>query len=162
MRKLYEIEADLENLIELDADRFVDGETGEIVNREVWDSLQMEWSQKVEGVALGYKNEMAIVDAMKKEVDELTKRINRHKKKAEGYKSFINAVLEGKKFESSRCYIRPTKSKSLEWDGNPEGLEEYLIAQPPKFDQATARKDLMAGKQIPHCKLIEKTSVSIK
>lgn len=26
MRKLYEIEADLANLIELDADRFVDGE----------------------------------------------------------------------------------------------------------------------------------------
>lgn len=162
MRKLYEIEADLENLIELDADRFVDGETGEIVNREVWDSLQMEWSQKVEGVALGYKNEMAIVDAMKKEVDELTKRINRHKKKAEGYQSFLNAVLEGKKFESSRCYIRPTKSKALEWDGNTEGLEEYLIPQEPRFDKATARKDLIAGKKIPHCTLVEKTSVSIK
>lgn len=162
MRKLYEIQEDIEKLIELDAERFVDGETGEIVNREVWDSLQIEWSQKIEGVACGYKNEMAIVTALKNEVDELNERIKRHSKKAEGYKSFLNVVLEGKKFESSKCAIKPTKSKVCEWDGNTEGLDAYMVAQPPKFDKATARKDLIAGKSVPHCTLVEKTSVSIK
>ena len=47
MRKLYEIEQDIANLIEIDADRFVDGTTGEIISKEDFDALQMEWSAKV-------------------------------------------------------------------------------------------------------------------
>lgn len=162
MRKLYEIEADLANLIELDADRFCDGETGEIVSREAFDALQMEWSAKVEGIALGYKNESAEAEAIKAEIEKLTERMNRHKKKAEGYKSFLNMVLAGKKFETAKCLIKPTKSKSVEWNGNTEGLEDYMIPQEPKFDKAQARKDLLAGKIVPNCVLVEKTSVSIK
>ena len=162
MRKLYEIEADIENLIELDAERFVNGETGEIVNREVWDSLHMEWSQKVEGVALGYKNAMAMAESIKKEVDELTERMNHYKKMAEGYKSFLQMVLDGKKFETSRCVVRQTKSKSVEWDGCRDGLGEYLTDVEPKFNKAQARKDLLAGKYVPHCKLVENASISIK
>ncbi len=162
MRKLYEIENDIANLIELDADRFVDGETGEIVDREAWENLQMEWQDKVEGVALGYKNETAEAEAIKAEIEKLTERMNRHKKKADGFKSFLAVVLEGKKFETARVAIRQTKSKSVEWNGNAEGLEAYMVPQPAKFDKAQARKDLMAGKEVPNCVLIEKTSVSIK
>ena len=162
MRKLYEIEADIERIIEVGADRFVDGETGEIIDKEQFDALQMEWSAKVEGVALGYKNESAEAEAIKQEIEALTERMNRHKKKAEGYKSFLNMVLAGKKFETSKCIVKPTKSKSVEWNGSTEGLDEYMIPQPAKFDKATARKDLLAGKVVPNCVLVEKTSVSIK
>lgn len=162
MRKLYEIENDLANIIEIGADRYVDGETGEIIDKETFDALQMEWSDKVEGVALGYKNESAEADAIKQEIEALTERMNRHKKKAEGYKAFLNMVLAGKKFETSKCLVKPTKSKSVEWNGNTEGLEDYMIPQEPKFDKASARKDLLAGKVVPNCVLVEKTSVSIK
>lgn len=162
MRKLYEIEEDISNLIELDADRYVDGMTGEIVSREAFDALQMEWSKKIEGVCLGYKNEKAEADAIKQEIEALTERMNRHKKKAEGYKSFLNMVLAGKKFETAKCIVKPTKSKSVEWNGKTEGLEDYMIPQEPKFDKAQARKDLLAGKEVPNCILVEKTSVSIK
>ena len=95
MRKLYEIEQDIANLIEVGADRFVDGETGEIISKEDFDALQMEWSAKVEGIALGYKNEDAEAKAIKEEIDKLTERMNRHKKKAEGYKNFLAMVLDG-------------------------------------------------------------------
>lgn len=162
MRKLYEIEQDIANLIELDADRFVDGATGEIISKEDFDALQMEWSDKVEGVALGYKNECSEADAIKQEIEALTERMNRHKKKAEGYKSFLNMVLAGKKFETAKCIVKPTKSKSCEWDGNTEGLENYLVPQEPKFNRAQALKDLKAGVNVPHCTLVEKTGVSIK
>lgn len=162
MRKLYEIEEDIANLIELDADRYVDGMTGEIVSKEDFDALQMEWSAKVEGIALGYKNESAEAEAIKAEIEKLTERMNRHKKKAEGYKSFLNMVLAGKKFETAKCIVKPTKSKSVEWNGKTEGLEDYMIPQEPKFDKAQARKDLLAGVEVPHCTLVEKTGVSIK
>lgn len=162
MRKLYEIEQDIANLIEIDADRFVDGETGEIISKEDFDALQMEWSAKVEGIALGYKNESAEAEAIKAEIEKLTERMNRHKKKAEGYKTFLASILGGKKFETAKCIVKPTKSKSVEWNGKTEGLEDYMIPQEPKFDKAQARKDLLAGKEVPNCTLVEKTSVSIK
>ncbi len=162
MRKLYEIENDLANIIELGADKYVDGESGEIISRADFDALQMEWSEKVEGIALGYKNEDAEAKAIKEEIDKLTERMNRHKKKAEGYKNFLAVVLEGKKFETARALVKPTKSKVCEWDGNTEGLEAYLTPQAPKFDKAQARKDLLAGVVVPHCTLVEKNSVSIK
>lgn len=162
MRKLYEIQDDLAKIIEVGADRFVDGETGEIIDKETFDALQMEWQDKIEGVALGYKNEDAEAKAIKEEIDKLTERMNRHKKKAEGYKNFLAMVLNGKKFETAKALVKPTKSKVCEWDGSFEGLEKYAIPQEPKFDKASARKDLLAGMEVPHCTLVEKTSVSIK
>ena len=162
MRKLYEIQDDLANIIEIGADRYLDGMTGEIISKEDFDNLQMEWSAKVEGIALGYKNEDAEAKAIKEEIDKLTERMNRHKKKAEGYKNFLAMVLEGKKFETAKALVKPTKSKVCEWDGSFEGLEKYAIPQEPKFDRAQARKDLLAGVEVPHCTLVEKTSVSIK
>ena len=162
MRKLYEIEQDIANLIEVGADRFVDGETGEIISKEDFDALQMEWSAKVEGIALGYKNEDAEAKAIKEEIDKLTERMNRHKRKAEGYKNFLAMVLEGKKFETAKALVKPTKSKVCEWDGNTEGMEKYLVPQEPKFHKAQARKDLLAGVEVPHCTLVEKTGGSIK
>ena len=162
MRKLYEIEQDIANLIEVGADRFVDGETGEIISKEDFDALQMEWSAKVEGIALGYKNEDAEAKAIKEEIDKLTERMKRHQKKAEGYKNFLAMVLDGKKFETAKALVKPTKSKVCEWDGNTEGMEKYAIPQEPKFDKAQARKDLLAGVEVPHCTLVEKSSVSIK
>ena len=161
MRKLYEIESDLANIIEIGADRYVDGESGEIISKEDFDALQMEWQDKIEGIALGYKNEDAEAKAIKEEIDKLTERMNRHKKKAEGYKNFLAMVLEGKKFETAKALVKPTKSKVCEWDGSFEGLEKYAIPQEPKFDKASARKDLLAGMEVPHCTLVEKTSVSI-
>ena len=161
MRKLYEIEDDLARIIEVGADRYVDGDTGEIISKEDFEGLQMEWKDKVEGVCLGYKNEQAQADAIKSEIDKLTERMNRHKKRAEGFRQFIEVVLQGQKFETARCVVKQTKSKVCEWDGKTDGLEEYLIPQEPKFDKAQARKDLIAGKEIPHCTLVEKVSAKI-
>ena len=65
MRKLYEIEDDLANLIELDADRFVNGETGEIIDRKAFDDLQVEWNAKIEAIICGYKNEDILAKSIK-------------------------------------------------------------------------------------------------
>jgi len=162
MRKLYEIEDDLARIIEIGADRYVDGLSGEIISKEDFDALKMEWHEKVEGICLGYKNETAEGDAIKKEIENLTERMNRHYKKALGYKNFLAGVLNGRKFETGKVFVRPTISKSVEWDGSFEGLEKYIVPQEPKFDKAMARKDLIAGEKVPHCVLVEKTSVSIK
>ena len=57
--KLYEINQQLERLLELDTERMVDTETGEILTAEDIDQLKMDRVEKIEGCLVVYKNKMA-------------------------------------------------------------------------------------------------------
>lgn len=163
MRKLYEIEADLANLIELDADRFCDGETGEIVSREAFDALQMEWSKKIEGVCLGYKNEKAEADAIKAEIDKLTERKKRHEKRAEGYKNFLKNVLAGQKFETSKVAVSYRTTKDVVNVTNMALLpKEYLRFAEPEPNKIAIKEAIKSGKKVDGAELVDKTSMSVK
>ena len=76
MRPLYEIDAAI-----LAA---VDQETGEILDTEKLDALQMEREAKLEGVALWVKDLKAEADAVKAEADKLTARKKALENKIEG------------------------------------------------------------------------------
>ena len=163
MRKLYEIEADLANLIELDADRFCDGETGEIVSREAFDALQMEWDKKIEGVCLGYKNEDAEAKAIAAEIKALTERKKRHEKRAEGYKNFLQTVLNGKKFETSKVAVSYRTTKDVVNVTNMALLpKEYLRFADPEPDKVAIKEAIKSGKKVDGAELINKTSMSVK
>ena len=163
MRKLYEIEADLANLIELDADRFCDGETGEIVSREAFDALQMEWSKKIEGVCLGYKNEKAEADAIKAEIDKLTERKKRHEKRAEGYKNFLQNVLAGQKFETSKAAVSYRTTKDVVNVTNMALLpKEYLRFGDPEPNKIAIKEAIKSGKKVDGAELVDKTSMSVR
>lgn len=165
MRKLYEIDDDIAKLIEIDADRYVDGETGEIVSKEAFEALQVEREKKIEGVALGYKNEDAEAKAIKAEIDKLTERMKIHQKRAEGYKQFLAWVLAGAKFETAKCSIKFSKSQAVELD---DGLdiyslpEEYLRYKEPEVNKAQLKTDLKAGKQIEGVTLVTRENIQIK
>jgi len=163
MRKLYEIEDDLANLIELDADRFVSGETGEIISREAFDALQVEWKDKVEAVALGYKNEKAEAEAIKAEIANLKERMERHERRADGYKQFLTNVLNGQKFETAKASCNWRKSEVVEIGCDVRTLPElYLKYADPKPDKTLLKKDIKAGKVIPGVAVVVKNNMSIK
>ena len=163
MRKLYEIEEDIANLIELDADRYVDGMTGEIVSREAFDALQMEWSKKIEGVCLGYKNEKAEADAIKAEINKLTERMKRHEKRAEGYKNFLQNVLAGQKFETSKVAVSYRTTKDVVNVTNMALLpKEYLRFPEPEPNKIAIKEAIKSGKKVDGAELVDKTSMSVK
>ena len=64
--KLYEINAALEAL--------VDPETGELMDYDAFEALQMARDDKIEGMALWYKDMVAEAKAIKEEADTLTAR----------------------------------------------------------------------------------------
>lgn len=163
MRKLYEIEADLANLIELDADRFCDGETGEIVSREAFDALQVEWKDKVEAVALGYKNEKAEAEKIKAEIDNLTERKKRHEKRAEGYKNFLQNVLAGQKFETGKAAVTYRTTKDVVNVTNISLLpKEYLRFAEPEPNKIAIKEAIKSGKKVDGAELVDKTSMSVR
>ena len=163
MRKLYEIKEDIANLIEINADRFVNGETGEIINKADFDALQMEYSEKMEGVALGYKREVAMAEAIDAEIKALKARKDYHDKKAEGYKGFMAAELAGNKFETPKVRISWRKSEAVEVTNIDRLPEKYLrIVTNIDPDKKQLKADLKAGAVVDGCQLVTKNNIQIK
>ena len=164
MRALYDIDAAI-----LDC---VDQETGEILDAEKLDALQMEREQKLEGVALCIKDLKAEAEAVKAEADRLTARKKAVDNKIDGLKNWLIYALDGGRLQTPRCKVYLTHNQRLAVADEP-GLVEYLMNtltyrdQFLKFSEPELKKDaikkaLKDGDVIPGAVLEETESVVIK
>ena len=162
MRSLYEIDQEL-----LDC---VDMETGEILDPEKLDALQMERERKLEGVALWIKDLNAEAAAVKEEADKLTARRKALDNKVAGLKNWLLYALNGEKLKTPRCNVYQTHSTRLAVSDEEE-LIDFLwsLDDPDKFlkVQPELRKDeikkaLKDGFHIPGAALETTESVVIK
>lgn len=90
----------------------VDEETGEILNLEELEKLEMAKEQKIENVSLLYKEVRAESDAIKNEIDRLTARLKKNNNKAESLLKFLNIILNGNQFKTARveCNYRQSEA----------------------------------------------------
>ena len=162
MRALYEIDQDI-----LDC---VDMETGEILDAEKLDALQMERETKLEGVSLWVKDLTAEANAVKEEADKLTARKRALDNKIQALKSWLLIALNGEKLKTPRCNVYQTHSKRLAVEDE-AGLISFLktLEDPGRFVRYTEelRKDeikkaLKDGYVIPGAALETTESVVIK
>ena len=163
MRALYEIDQDI-----LDC---VDVETGEILDTEKLDALQMERETKLEGVALWVKDLKAEAAAVKEEADKLTARKKALDNKIEGLKNWLLYALDGGKLKTARCNVYQTHSQRLavvdeeklvqylKLDDDPD---RYLRFREPELKKDEIKKALKDGEFFPGAALEETESVVIK
>ena len=159
MRALYEIDADLENLLSQ-----VD-ENGELlIDDEALNALLMERTDKLEGVALAIKNIAAEVTAIKTEETILKERRERLEKKRDGLTEWLRQALNGEKFETARCQITYRKSEAVKID------DAVFFKRPPaRFIKITKTADktaikaaLKAGEKVRGAVLEEKQNMNIR
>lgn len=105
MRALYEIDAEILEC--------VDTETGEIVDEERLNALEMERDKKIEGVILWRKDLLAEAEAVKAEGAKLYKRGKGCENKAEQLKKWVEFALAGDKFKTDRCSVSYRKTSSI-------------------------------------------------
>ena len=163
MRALYEINQDI-----LDC---IDDESGEILDVEKLDALQMEREAKLEGVALWVKDLKAEAAAVKEEADKLTARKKALDNKIEGLKNWLLFALDGEKLSTARCKVYQTHSQKLtvtdeeklvqylKLDDDPE---KYLRFKDPELRKDEIKKALKDGEFFPGAALEETESVVIK
>ena len=163
MRALYEIDQDI-----LDC---VDVETGEILDTEKLDALQMERETKLEGVALWVKDLKAEAAAVKEEADKLTARKKALDNKIEGLKNWLLYARDGGKLKTARCNVYQTHSQRLavvdeekliqylKLDDDPD---RYLRFREPELKKDEIKKALKDGEFFPGAALEETESVVIK
>ena len=158
MRKLYEIDKDIENF-EWD----IDLETGEILNPDALDDLQMERDAKIEGVGLKIKNLTAELDAVKREKANFDSRAKSLEREIEGYKQFLVYALQGEKFKTDKVVMSFRKSESVLVKDDYLVPDEYCnITVVRKPDKKVLKDALKKGAEIMGCELVEKQNVSVK
>ena len=105
MRSLYDIDQDILACI--------DEETGE-PDAEKLDALMMERNEKIENLACWHKDLLSEAAAIKAEEKALAERRQAKERRAESISRYLEKVLAGQKFETSRAVCSFRKSQKVE------------------------------------------------
>ena len=163
MRALYDIDQDILGC--------VDAETGEILDAEKLDALEMERERKLEGVTLWVKDLSAEAAAVKEEADKLTARKRALDNKITALKSWLLIALDGQKLKTPRCSVYYTHTPKLSVEDEEkligflktlEEPEQFLRFREPELRKDEIKKALKDGTIIPGASLEETESVVIK
>lgn len=153
------------NLFELnqavrDFELEIDEETGEILNADALDSLELERDTKIENIALWIKNLKAEAEAVKKQKEAFYSREKALTNKAERLKEYLANNLMGEKFKTDRVVLSWRKSQAVEVDDN--FSDERFIKYEPKISKSEIKDALKSGEIIEGARLVENNSLQIK
>lgn len=159
------------NLYEIDKAIFetIDMETGEVIDPERLDALQMERSKKLENVALWVKNLESDVEAYKAEMESFMARRKAAERKMESLKNWLSYALQGEKFSTAKCAVGFRKSQAVEITDEaalrafaPSSQLDLLTIQLPAINKTEVKKALKDGWEIPGAALVERQNIQIK
>ena len=141
----------------------IDEETGEILNPNALEELEMAREQKIENVGLYIKNLEAEATAVENQEKIFADRKKRIKKKIEGLKSFLGYALQGEKFRTDKVEMSFRKSESVHITDEYLIPDEYKVCTVVKKPDKKVIKDaIKSGKDIMGAELIEKQNIQIK
>lgn len=151
---LYEIDQELLSCI--------DAETGEVIDAEKLNSLQMERETKIESVALWIKDLKAEAEALKAEKQAFADRQKAAENKAESLKNWLSEALNGEKFKTTKVAVSFRKTKSVMVDSVYDLDAKYVKYKDPDPDKKAIREAIEAGQTVKGAQLVENVSVTIK
>jgi hypothetical protein len=151
---LYEIDQELLSCI--------DAETGEVIDAEKLNSLQMERETKIESVALWIKDLKAEAEALKAEKQAFADRQKAAENKAESLKNWLSEALNGEKFKTTKVAVSFRKTKSVMVDSVYDLDAKYVKYKDPDPDKKAIKEAIEAGQTVKGAQLVESVSVTIK
>lgn len=161
MPRLYEIEQAILDCIDM--------ETGEIIDLEKLNDLQMEREAKIDGILCWIKDLNAEAAAIREEEKALAERRHRAEKKAKDLTWFISQKLDGKKFETARNSVSWRRSSAVVFTDEAQALswcmehaDNAIKYKAPELDKVALRDLLKAGVKVDGTVLEERTSIQIK
>ena len=157
--KLYEIDNAILECIDM--------ETGEIIDVEKLDALNMERDAKIENVVLWIKDLKAEAEAIKAEKLALAERQKVAENKVESLKKWIAYALGGQKFSTAKCAVSFRNTESVEV--TEEGLEalmkdhdELLTYKAPEPNKKAIKDAIKDGLNVAGVQLVQNVSTIIK
>lgn len=154
MASLYEIDEQIMQCI--------DEDTGEILDMEKLNQLQMQQEQKVESLALWYKNLLSDAAALKAEKETFAAREKSAKNRAESIKACLSDFLNGEKFETKKAKITFRRSEQVDIIDQSAIDDDYLTYEEPSPNKSKIKEALKSGIQLKGVQLVEKNNIQIK
>lgn len=152
--KLYEINEQIMSCI--------DNETGEIIDTDKLNELQIAKDEKIENLALWYKDLIAEANALKEEKEAFAEREKAAKNKAESIKNYLSYALNGENFKTTRCALSFRKSEKTVIDDIYSIPKKFLKYAEPKADLTEIKKAIKNGEEIKGAHLEEAQNIQIK
>lgn len=144
----------------------IDPETGEILNFNEVDDLQLAFEEKAEAYAIVIKNKLALAAELKQEIKTLQDRCKAVLNTAERMENHLAQSMQavGKdRLETARTCVSFRKSTQVnitDIDRLPYGYITEKIERKP--DKASIKKALASGQVVTGAELIEKQNIQIK
>lgn len=150
--KLYEINTHIQSCIDL--------ETGELLDRELFDSLQGEKKDKVKNIALWIKNLESDAEQLKQEARRFQARQKAAENKAKRLRDYLAMCIRGESYKDIQYTIEWSNSTYV------DVIDEIVLADKWKkvsysVDKAGLMTALRAGENIAGAKLGERQSMKI-
>ena len=154
MATLYEIDAAILACVDL--------ETGEIIDAEQLAALQLEREQKIENVALWYKNLLS--DAVQYAGEEQAFRLKKQRAQAqaEKLKAWLHDALQGNKYQSTRVNISFRNSSSVVVDDVLNLPPRFVTFKDPVPDKMAIKEAIKNGETVNGAHMENNQSIIIK
>lgn len=154
MASLYEINQQILECIDL--------ETGEILEGSKYNELELAKKEKIENIALYYKNMVSEAEALKAEKNAFAEREKQARAKAESLKKLLDNELGGNKFETTRVKISYRKSTAVAVDEHKLPAKWTNVVETRTPDKNRIKEALKAGESIDGVILIENNNIQVK
>lgn len=154
MASLYEID---NSILEC-----IDSETGEIIDIDRLSKLQIEREQKLENIALWYKNLLSDAEQYKAEKKAFEEKERKARAQADSLKNYLDNALQGVPYKSARVNVTYRKSDSVVIDDIFKIDDSYLKYAEPTADKTAIKKAIKGGAVIEGAHIESKNNISIK
>lgn len=151
---LYEIDREIEGCI--------DWETGEIIDVERLDALNMERDRKIENILCWIKNLKADAEALKAEKMSLAERQKTAENKAARLTEYVSSVLNGEKFSTAKVAASWRRSEAVVVDDANAIIDDYLTYKDPEPNKTKIKAAIKAGVDVAGCRIEERNNLTIK
>lgn len=143
----------------------VDLETGEIIDCERLEQLQMAFDEKVENIACWIKDLSAEAKAIKEEKDNLCQRQRAAENKAQSLKNYLSFALNGSKFKTPKVSISYRRSEAIEINDIGDIPAEFIkprVLRPEDASKTDIKEAIKSGQDVPGAVLVEKNNIQVR
>ena len=164
MSSLYKINRAIVKCFTVDDTHVVDGETGEVLDKQYLDDLKASRKTKIDNICCFIKNLKAEAEACQKEADAFKKRADAAKKKASDLTEYLVMMMpDHENLTTKRAKIGWRKSVKVTITNEQEIPESYIkVKEVRNVDKAEIRKQLKEGLTIPGAEFTECQNIQIK
>lgn len=153
MATLYEINEQIEGL--------VDPETGEIADFEAFEKLNLDLDTKIKNIALWIVNLRSDAEQLEEQEKKFRDRKTAAKNKAESLKNLLDGFLSGEKRSYPEVVISYRKSEQVAVDDGAK-LDDRFLRIKAEIDKTALKDALKHGESIEGARLEVKNNIQIK